>query len=342
MLSHILLLLLSAAVIWLLSGLLIDAVDRVARRFEKPGFMVAFFVLGLLTSISEISVAVNATLRGAPEVSAGNLLGASLVIFLLLIPLLAVLGRGIPPQHALSLPALALLLFIVMVPSVMALDGMFIRREGTVMLLLYGSLVYVLQKKRSVEETVERVIEQTEEELLHARHATRLDILKITFGALCIFVAGNVLVQESIAIAAILRIPASFMGLLLLSLGTNVPELVIAVRSLLRRRQDIAIGDYLGSAAANTLVFGCLVLVNGTFAIDVSEMLLTCAVFLIGFTLFFLFTKSKAQLSRKEGLVLLALYAVFLLMQVGNAVRLAGQGKLKGAAPDYGDVRIDE
>ena len=59
--SHALLFALSAAVIWFLSGILIDATDRVAKRYKKPGFAVAFLVLGLLTSIGEFSVATNAT-----------------------------------------------------------------------------------------------------------------------------------------------------------------------------------------------------------------------------------------------------------------------------------------
>ncbi len=50
--THILIFLLSSAVIWFLSGMLVDATERVASRFNKPGFAVAFFVLGFLTSIS--------------------------------------------------------------------------------------------------------------------------------------------------------------------------------------------------------------------------------------------------------------------------------------------------
>lgn len=334
MFSHLLLLVLAAAVIWLFSGQLIDAVDRVAQRFDKPGFTVAFFVLGILTSISEISVAVNATITGVPEVSAGNLMGASLVIFLVIIPFLAVLGGGIPLLHSMRLTNLALLLFIVMVPAVLGLDGMFIRTEGLVMLLLYVALLYRLQKKQRAEDTAAEAIHETEEELLHVRHATWMDIGKIALGAVCIFLAGNLLVRESVAIATILGIPLSYVGLLLLAVGTNVPELVIGIRSVLRGRHDIAFGDYLGSAAANTLVFSFMVTANGAFAIDFREVLVTFIAFTIGLTLFFLFSRSNKHVSRKEGWWLLALYGLFVIIQIFNAAQEAGEGKLKSAAPD--------
>jgi len=50
-LSHILLFGLSAGVIWGLSGLLVAATDRVAKRYHRPGFGCAFFVPGIPASI---------------------------------------------------------------------------------------------------------------------------------------------------------------------------------------------------------------------------------------------------------------------------------------------------
>lgn len=87
--------LVSAAAIWSLTGHLIESVDRFARRLRRSGFTIAVVVLGFVTSISELSVMLSSTFRSAPQVSAGNLVGASIVILLGLIPLLAILGNGV-------------------------------------------------------------------------------------------------------------------------------------------------------------------------------------------------------------------------------------------------------
>ncbi|ALM09506.1 MAG TPA: hypothetical protein DEB30_05430 [Candidatus Peribacter riflensis] len=321
-LTHILSFLLATSVIWFLSGILIDATDQVAKRYHKPGFAVAFFVLGFLTSISEMSVAVNATAQGIPQVSAGNLQGASLVIILFIIPLLAVLGNGVPMTRVMLPSTVALLLFVVLLPALFALDGTIMPYEGAFMLLLYGGLILRIRKKVPARETASKALRETKETLTRTRYATAMDIAKIILGAALIFIAGNVLVDESAYFARLLHLPLSFVGLLLLSIGTNFPELVVALRCVLGRHKDIAFGDYMGSAAANTLIFGVLAIANGAFTIIMSEAVLTCAVSAIGFTLFFLFARTKEKLSRTEGSILLVLYGLFLLFQILNALRL--------------------
>ncbi len=323
-LTHFVLLLLSASVIWGLSGILIDATDRVAKRYNKPGFAVAFIVLGFLTSIGEMSVAFSATLRGVPQVSAGNLLGASLVIFLLVIPLLAVLGNGIPMTQALSARSVAVLLGVVALPALLSMDGGVSRLDGVVMILLYTTLLYVLHNRRSPEHTAREALARTKRQLTRSTRATAMDIGKIVTGAVLIFVAGNVLVRESVEVAELLSIPVSFVGLLLLSIGTNIPELVIAVRAILGKHKDIAFGDYMGSAAANTLIYAFLPLFGGAFPIVRSEALLTLGILATGLVLFYIFSRSGRTITRREGSVLLGLYALFLVLQVGNAFRLSG------------------
>lgn len=330
-LLHLCLFLLSAAVIWVLSGLLIGATDRVAKRYNKPGFAVAFFVLGIMTSVSEISVATNATLEGVPQMSAGNLVGGSLVIFLLIIPLLAIIGNGIPMNGALGSKTLALLLSIVVLPSLLILDGGVSRAEGLVMILLYCTLIYFVKNHKSTEEVIEQTVQDVEEELLHTgrffhrRKATIMDLAKIAFAGVLIFFAGKLLVDESIYFSTLLSIPASFVGLILLSIGTNAPELVIAIRCVVGKHKDIAFGDYMGSAAANTPLMGFLALANGSFCLEKSEFIPTFFLLSIGLLLFFIFSRTKHELSRKEGMTLLGIYGVFLVSQLVNVV-LRGHG----------------
>jgi len=47
---------------------------------------------------------------------------------------------------------------------------------------------------------------------------------------------------------------------LFLSVGTNLLELSITITSIWKKHKEVAFGDYLGSAAANTFLFGVLTL----------------------------------------------------------------------------------
>ncbi len=314
--THALSFFLALGVIWILSGTVIAAVDRVAHRYDKPGFAVAFFVLGFMTTIGEMSVAFNSTLKGIPQVSAGNLVGASIVIFLLIIPLLAVFSGGISLSNALSPGNLLHTLAIILLPALVTVDGIVLPQEGLLILLVYVTLLYRLRKKRSFEETVEETVAEVREEITHKRRATLIDLVHITLAAVIIFIAGNLLVEESIFFTTRWGVPVSIAGLLVLSIGTNVPELIIAIRSVLSRHADIAFGDYLGSSAANAVLFGLLAIVNGTFAVHQGEFVISFLVLLLGLVLFLLFARSHDVLSRREGMVMCAVYACFLAAQI--------------------------
>ncbi|HAI98077.1 TPA: hypothetical protein DCL30_00850 [Candidatus Peribacteria bacterium] len=314
--SHALIFALALGVIWILSGFIIGAVDRVADRYHKPGFAVAFFVLGILTSISEISVAVNALFEGVPPVSAGNLIGASIVIFCLIIPLLALLAGKIDLDHTITWGNLVVALCVIAAPTLVALDGDVLPEEGLLLVLLYIALIYYIHKKRPFDETVGNTMSDVRKELIQTRRATAVDFGYIIGGAFLIFLAGNILVDESIFFTNLLSVPASLAGLLVLAIGTNTPELIIAVRSALGRRPDIAFGDYLGSAAANSLIFGFLPLFNGPFLLDTGAFAISFLVLALGLSLFAIFARTKNELSRGEGVILLSLYVSFLSFQI--------------------------
>ncbi|MEK7605997.1 MAG: hypothetical protein AAB458_00145 [Patescibacteria group bacterium] len=322
-LGHVILFLTAAGVVWFFAGILIESIDRVAKRFHKSGFTVAFFVLGFLTSISEISVMVNSTLTNTPEISAGNLIGASFVILLGIVPLLAIVGGGIKITHTLSQRHLAYALFVVVLPVFFVLDGIVTLAEGVISLLVYITTLYLIRGHHT--HTVNDVMTEVGNELTHHETATLTDGLKIIVGTGIIFVAGHYLVSESIFFSELLSIPSSIIGLVLLSIGTNVPEIVIAVRSVLKRKADIAFGDYLGSALTNTLIFAILPMVNGNFSVGGGSQFIGTAVLMsIGFVAFYHLTKSGRMLSRHEGHTLLILYFMFIAIQLISVIHAVG------------------
>lgn len=314
--THIGIFLLSLSVLWFFAGMLLDSVGRLATRLCRSGFGTAFFILGFLTSIGEISVAVNAGIGGVPGVSAGNLAGASFVILLLIVPFLAVAGKGLSIKGLVSKETLAFTLIIILLPLLLLADGNVSMLEGAFAIVAYLALAYSIRNRP--EGKVSNVCLPVSKK---DHKALVLDTLKILVGAAAVFVASHFLVEESVAMATYISVPASLIGLLLLSVGTNIPEIVIAVRAVLRKQKDIAFGDYLGSAAANVPIFGALALFTGGFIVESSQFVATALLALVGFVLFYLFTRTHSELSRKEGTILLMFYAGFVLIQVVNLIR---------------------
>lgn len=318
---HALLFIVSGSVLWFFAGLLIEATEAVAKRLNKSSFTVAFFVLGFLTSIGELSVMTNSFIEGVPDVSVGNLIGSSFITLLFIVPMLAIIGRGVHLKNTLNNKHLILTLAVAILPVLMVLDGEVHMTEGLVCLMAYVTLFYFIEGSKwwgRKSNSVPEIIDEIGEELVDTKYATWKDIGKIVVGAAAIFISGNILVEESIYFSELLMIPGSLIGLLLLSIGTNTPELAIAVRAIRHGNVDIAFGDYLGSTVAVTVIFSILSLLSGTFSVDPTAFYFTAGLMVTGFIAFYVFSRSKEEISHKEGIILILFYVAFLLSQATN------------------------
>ena len=194
---HCIVFLVSIGVIWYFAGSLVDAVSRIAKRHCGSGFFTAFFVLGFLTSVSEFSVALNAGMKGVPGVSAGNLIGASVVLLLFVVPVLALAGRGIRMNEGMPGRTLLLTLFAILLPALLVMDGNVTRTEGALALLVYGTVAYALYRSRIPIRTCEApggtFVERT--------RSVAAEGARIVVGAVAIFFAARFLVEEAVYVS---------------------------------------------------------------------------------------------------------------------------------------------
>lgn len=300
---------LSFAGVWISSELIISSMKKFTSRLNLSSFAASFFILGLLTSLPEISIGLNAVLEHRPVIFVGNLIGASVVLFLLIIPLLAVFGNGIKVTHDISEHHLILALIVILLPAFITLDGLINRKEAFVLLFWYLVLVYFLEKRKGL-------LEIFEEKFRLKSRFNMVDLTKVMLGAFMIYVSSHALIHSITPITTFLGIPTFVVSLLLLSIGTNIPELFITIQAVIKRQKDIAFGDYIGSAAANTPIFALLVFFNGPIKLNGEEYVMTFILFSIGLILFYFFARSKKQLSRNEGIVLLILYVIFITTEL--------------------------
>ena len=295
--------------IWFGSGMIVTSVDRLAHKLNLSSFVVSFFLLGILTSVPEISVGVNSLIDKKPEIFVGNLIGGIVVIFLLIIPLLALLGDGVKLVHQLEKDNLIFALVVIAAPSMFALDGTISLAEGLFSILLYADLVYIVEKRKGL-------LERIKDNLVHNKNHIVNDLIKIVLGVGTVFVASRYIVDETIYFSNLFQVSPFLISLIVVSLGTNLPELSLVIRALLLKKKEVALGDYLGSAAANTVIFGGLILANGASTVVPNHFLQTFIFIAGGLLIFYIFSRSKNDISREEGLVLLLGYLLFLFVEI--------------------------
>ena len=149
-------------------------------------------------------------------------------------------------------------------------------------------------------------------------------ILLLLGGLALLIFGGNALLKSSVSISLKLSIPKIIVGMTVVSFATSLPELVVSLKAALAGNPDLALGNVVGSNAANiglvlgvTLLFGSMEVTSSFYKIDWPVMMVA-SLMLLGFLYF------DGVLSRFEGGVLVFVMIVFLWwllkMQSGPAV----------------------
>ena len=290
--------------------LVIRAASSLAHKARITNFAVGFLLLGLITSTPELFVAGQAVIDGVPQLSVGNLLGGSILLLSLVIGASAIilgrikLDRGLDSREIMASSA------VVAAPIVVLFDGRLTRLEGIALVALYVFHAFFMRngeaKKKKKKHISFRTLGQT------------ITILVIGFIGMAL--ASKVMIESAQVLTEALHIQSFVFGLLLLSFGTNLPEFSLAFQGAVLRRESVAFGDFLGSAAANTLILGLLG-VFAPFDIIGQNRLLFSLILLTIISAYFVWAlSSRRDITRKEGFGLLALYVAFVAFELFSSV----------------------
>lgn len=298
-----------------MARILIRAMAEIGTRHRWPRFIVGFVILGMLTSAPEFFVALQSAREGIPTLSLGNLLGASFVLLTLISGLAAVLYRGITLRRTLGFRNLMLVSLVILMPAILALDGRLTRADGATLILAFILYLFAITRWNSNHATEEAAPPLTRKTGTAWLAAGGSIVGLLVASALTVKVAKLIMTEF---IAADFAIFPLIFGIVVLSIGTNIPELTLTIRTRLRGHRNIVLGDLVGSAATNTLIVGLLAL-TAPHAITDKEGIFIVAIFLaVALVAYNLFMRTKGRLSQAEGVAMLALYVIFLILEIAT------------------------
>lgn len=275
---------------------------------EKLGIKIFFLgmILGLMTTLPEIAIGINSAINGIPEISFGNMVGGVLVLFGLILPISIILNRKIKTEKGTFLFSVVLLFLFL--PLLLGLKGYLNYIDGLILILSYATLIYLLYRKHREKNSVKIEIVNRKEIGKH--------FLLVTLGVVGLIIFSNLIVDITIYLLKGYNISVFIIGLLLYSIGTNLPELIIAIRSFKRKVEDLSFSNLIGSAMGNSLAIGALSLAK-TINVEVNSSYLFLTIFnFVFFIIFFIFYKTDRLLVRKEGIAIFLMYLLFLFGQI--------------------------
>lgn len=308
MINHLIVYVLSFLGVWIGSGLAIKSVEKISHQLKTSSFVLSFLVLGFFTSIGELSIGISSIIKNDPEVYIGNLVGASIVIFMLIIPLLGLASKSIKITSEFQEFNLLASLLVIALPVLSIMDGKITKIDNLLALILFIFLLINIQNKNKLITSIKSISK--------SKSKIAPEILKIIFGIIVIFTSSHFIVEQTLYFSKILQLSPFIISLLVTSLGTNIPELSLIVRSVIMKNNQVAFGNYIGSASFNTFLLGFLGLIYKKEIVVNNSYTISLIFLILNLVLFFFFAKSKNTITKKESLILLSTYFLFVFTQI--------------------------
>lgn len=310
----------------------VDGATGIARKFHIPELIIGATVVSIGTTLPEVMVSADAAIKGQGATAYGNAIGSIICNTALILAITIAVKPSKVDKKSLKTPVI----FFFVAALIYVLNAYIFKRfslaSGIVLLLLF--VIYMIytvittkkrmaQEVKTTEPVEENQNEEEEEEKEKKEKPVWQNILLLVVGAIGIAFGANLLVDNGVIIAGAMGVPESVIALTMIALGTSLPELVTAITSLVKGHGSLSLGNIIGANFFNlVLVSGISTTLspfdlpvektigglNASLVVDLPLMIIVMLIVTIPALI-------KGKLTRAQGIILLVLYASFLVFQ---------------------------
>jgi len=300
-----------ASLIWG-ADLLVRESERIALRFHISEFVIGATLIALGTSLPEMAASIAASAEGKSQIAIANVIGSNILNITLVLGTIFLISKKLNPDRDFFAKDSTWAIVPVFIFLLMIFDGTISRFDAILLLLLMAAyIIFLLKEARGI---IAAEIEEIEEDLQEGdQHgfswATSLPL--IVLGLVLIIAGANFTIESASDIARSFGISEWVIGIVMISLGTSLPELVVSISASFKGKVDMAIGNIIGSNLANTtIVLGAAALTK-PMNLDVNAYLFDISTMIIA-TLMLVFITANRLYSRPAGIALFIILALFL------------------------------
>ena len=295
------------------ANIFVESSVSLANRLHIPKLVIGIVLVSLATTAPELSVSLMAAVHGRPEMAMGNAVGSVICNKGLGLALCAVLSTAAIPviPHVLKTTGGFFLGVSVLLFMFVAFDCKLGAGEGAVLIALFAGYMFFLYRQHKGGALNEEVDLEAAEEVLHLTMPRLTGIFIIAL--IGIVFSSRIIITSATTIALSFGIPEAVIALTLVALGTSIPEVATCVAASRKGHASLAIGNILGANIINLCcVAGGASMINRLSLTRREVMFMFPAMFVIVIAAFG-FMRAGYRLTRRQGYILLALYALYLV-----------------------------
>ena len=287
---------------------LLRGLSGLAQRFGLSPFAAGLLLIAFATSIPELVVNAYAWKVGQSDLAFGNAIGSNIVNLALTLGVTALAApllismRVLAAEIVLILVATGLVLFF-------SLDGVIARWEGAVLLAGFvGFLAFVFRRGHQESPAVQAELS----EFAETSTGSTQNLIRVVFASVLLFFGAKFVVAGAPGVGQALGLGSMLTGLLVVAIGTALPEVILLVIVARAGQGNIGAGHALGACLFNLLfIVGGMALLR-PLAVPASFVTLELPAAMAFALALIPMLGGDLRLSRREGGILLLLFALWL------------------------------
>ncbi|QQG39852.1 MAG: sodium:calcium antiporter [Candidatus Aenigmatarchaeota archaeon] len=268
-------------------------------------FAVGFIFIAMTTTFPELVVSISSTLHGEPGLAVGNALGSVLANLTLILGV-AVLVGGTMRLRKDHIGDQIEVLFVSALVSIFLLQaGSLSILQGLILLVLFAFFVNKVRRGGIPMKAKPDI-------LVFFGHFARF-IASVAV----LLISSEMIVRGSIQMVEAYAFAPEFIGLTIIAVGTSMPELAVGIRAIHSKEYALALGDLVGASVIDlTLIMGIVALLNPV-PVNLAHVSGVMPFILAAILANWYFLSKRINITRKIAFLLVCLFLLFLLEQIG-------------------------
>ena len=297
----------------------VDGASNVAYNFKIPAIIVGLTIVAFGTSAPEAAISILSSITGSDTISITNIVGSNIFNILAVVGVSALIGTLTVDKVLIKRDFPFLVVSTIGLLLIAIYDKAITLYCGIIFLIIILAYVYYLVQVAKKDK--EAMSEQSEIKL-----TIKKAIIYIIIGLIGISVGSYFVVEGAKFIASAFGLTEGIIGLTVAAIGTSLPELVTSINALKKGENGIVIGNVLGSSIFNILfilgINGVIISLTGNVLEIKPEVVIDILIMTIITIIGAMFAYSKNEVDKKEGLVLVILYILYLAFIVLRELKI--------------------
>ena len=283
---------------------------ELSYKLSIPKIIIGMTIVSFATSAPELIVSLNATMMGYSDFALGNVLGSNIANLGLVLGIVVVIYPATIKRRFYYTDFPLLILSTAVFYLFIASNSEISRIEGIIMLVLIFLILFYLFYYQKPDTS------SLDSDLSLGRQKVSMSFFLLLISAVILWLGAETLIKSSISVANKFNVSERIISITMVAIGTSIPELAASVAASLKKHNDLAIGNLIGSNIFNLLVvIGITSVVNPITGIDfdiISKDMIWVVVF--SFILLpLVYFHKRNKLNRIKGIILLAMYVAFII-----------------------------